>query len=222
MRRKRVSIKKICDTLGHSIAYQEKLSTFKSKKWVKIRVNSLQTRVLGSQIKKKNLYPSQQWYRNRLSAKQKVKGEFGFIKDQQLKTLFRQSNINNNSSAVVEILESRLDLIIYRMGFSESLFKAHQLINHGFILVNGIKTYSKSFTVKKGDYIEINPKYWNLVFKEIHSRLTKGSIFMPAPKYLEINYKLLMGILLENPTTSDLHYFTPMDMESAKDFYTRG
>ena len=108
------------------------------------------------------------------------------------------------------------------MGFAESLFKAHQLISHGFIFVNGIKTYSKSFNVKKGDCIEINPKYWDLVFKEIHSRLTKGSIFMPAPKYLEIDYKLLVGILLENPTSSDLHYLTPMDIELAKDFYTRG
>lgn len=222
MRRKRISIKKICDTLGHSIAYQKKLSNFKSRKWVKTRVNHLQTHTIGSQIKKKNLYPSQQWYRNRLSAKQRMKGEFGFIKDQQLKTLFKQPNTNNNSYTVVEILESRLDLIVYRMGFSESLFKAHQLINHGFIFVNGIKTYSKSFNVKKGDCIEINPKYWDLVSKEIHSRLAKGYIFMPPPKYLEINYKLLMGILLENPRALELHYFTPMDTESARDFYTRG
>jgi len=224
MRRKRVSIKKICDTLGHSIAYQKKLSNFKSRKWAKTRMNSLQTHILGSQIKKKSLYPSQQWYKYRLSAKQKVKGEFGFIKDQQLKALFRQSDIsiNSNSSGTMGILESRLDLIIYRMGFAESLFKAHQLINHGFIFVNGIKTHSKSFNVKKGYSIEINPKYWDLVFKEVHLRLKKDSIFLPAPKYLEINYKLLSGILLENPTSSDLHYFTPMDIESTKDFYTRG
>jgi small subunit ribosomal protein S4 len=224
MRRKRVSIKKICDTLGHSIPYQSKLSNFKSRKWVKTRMNSLQTHILGSQIKKKSLYPSQQWYKYRLSAKQKVKGNFGFIKNQQLKTLFKQSNIsiNNDFLSPVRILESRLDLIIYRIGFAESLFKAHQLINHGFIFVNGVKTHSKSFTVKKGDFIEINPKYWNLVFKEIHLRLKKDSIFILAPKYLEVNYKLLMCILLENPTPLDLHYFTPMDIESAKDFYTRG
>jgi|TARA_B100001175_G_scaffold207686_1_gene176254 small subunit ribosomal protein S4 len=180
--------------------------------------------MLGSQMKKRSLYPSQQWYKYRLSAKQKVKGEFGFIKDQQLRKLFKQPDIgiNDNSLNTIQILETRLDLILYRMGFAESLFKAHQLINHGFVLVNGIKTHSKSFNVKKGDFIEINPRYWDLVFKEVHSRFKKNSIFMPAPKYLEINYKLLMGILLENPTSSDLHYFTPLDIKSAKDFYTRG
>jgi small subunit ribosomal protein S4 len=224
MKKKRISIKKICDTLGHSVPYQKKLYNFKSKKWSKIRMNSIQTHILGSQMKKKSLYPSQQWYKYRLNAKQKVKGEFGFIKDQQLRKLFKQPNtgIDNNSLNTIQMLESRLDLILYRMGFAESLFKAHQLINHGFIFVNGIKTYSKSFNVKKGDFIEINPRYWDSVFKEVHSRFENNSIFMPAPKYLEINYKLLMGILLENPTYSDLHYFAPMDIKSAKDFYTRG
>lgn len=224
MRRKRVSIKKICDTLGHSIPYQKKLSNFRSKKWSKIRMSFIQTHILGSQVKKKSLYPSQQWYKYRLNAKQKMKGEFGFIKDRQLRRLFKQSDtgVKDNSLNTIQILESRLDLILYRMGFAESLFKAHQLINHGFIFVNGIKTYSKSFNVKKGDLIEINPEYWDLVFKEVHSRFKNNSIFMPAPKYLEINYRLLIGILLENPISSDLHYFTPMDIKSAKDFYTRG
>ena len=224
MRRKRVSIRKICSTLGHSIPYQKKLSNFKSKKWSKVRSSSLQTHFIDSRIKKKNLYPARQWYKYRLSSKQKVKGAFGFIKDQQLKSIFRQSDMNTevDSITTIQILESRLDLLIYRMGFAGSLFKAHQLINHGFVFVNGIKTNSKSFNVKKGDLIEINPKYWSLVFKEVHSRLEKNSLFMPAPKYLEINYKLLVGILLENPIPSGIHYLTPMDVGSAKDFYTRG
>jgi small subunit ribosomal protein S4 len=172
---------------------------------------------------RKNLYPSHQWYKNRLAAKQRIRVELGCIKDYQLKKLFRSTQNNGQKDySILQKIECRLDIVLYRLGFSNSIHCSHQFINHGYIRVNGIRTRSKNIILERGDCIDIEPRYWETVSKKIKTFLREKPFFSPPPMYLETNYKLLTSTLLKEPKLTDLYYNTILDIESTKYFYKRG
>lgn len=72
-----------------------------------------------------------------------------------------------SGEVLIELLEKRLDNIVYRMGFGSSIRQARQMVNHGHILVNGKKVDIPSFSVEVGDIISLREKSKNIdVFKE--------------------------------------------------------
>nr|UXN44355.1 ribosomal protein S4 [Haslea karadagensis] len=93
----------------------------------------------------------------------------------------------------LEFFETRLSSVLYRSHFCYSLRNASQVINHGYIKVNGVKVTNKSYMLKQGDFIEINPNYLHLIRQNI-----KNSEFWPIPpKYLIINYNTMQIIFGE-------------------------
>ncbi|NBI06793.1 30S ribosomal protein S4 [Senegalia massiliensis] len=72
-----------------------------------------------------------------------------------------------SGEVLIELLEKRLDNMVYRMGFGSSIRQARQMVNHGHILVNGKKVDIPSFSVEVGDIISLREKSKNIdVFKE--------------------------------------------------------
>ena len=95
-------------------------------------------------------------YGLQLKEKQKAKFMYG-VSEKQFRNLFKEANAKdgNTGSNLIQLLERRLDNVIYRMGFATTRKFARQFVNHGHILVDGKKVNIPSFRVKAGQKIEV-------------------------------------------------------------------
>ncbi|KIM13355.1 MAG: 30S ribosomal protein S4 [Sulfurovum sp. FS08-3] len=98
-------------------------------------------------------------YGLQLREKQKAKFMYG-ISEKQFRTLFQEANRKegNTGNNLIELLERRLDNVVYRMGFATTRASARQFVNHGHVLVDGKRVDIPSFRVKAGQKIEIKEK----------------------------------------------------------------
>jgi len=98
-------------------------------------------------------------YGLQLREKQKAKFMYG-VSEKQFRALYKEANRKdgNTGSILIELLEQRLDNVVYRMGFATTRASARQFVNHGHILVDGKRVDIPSFRVKAGQKIEIREK----------------------------------------------------------------
>lgn len=98
-------------------------------------------------------------YGLQLNEKQKAKFMYG-VSEKQFRTLFQEANrrTGNTGSILVTLLETRLDNVVYRMGFATTRRFARQLVNHGHVLVDGKRVDIPSYAVKPGQKVEIREK----------------------------------------------------------------
>lgn len=136
-------------------------------------------------------------YLVRLKEKQKLRYNYGVSEHQ----LFRYVQTARKSkgatgSIIIQLLEMRLDTILFRSGFAPTIPAARQIVSHSHVLVNGKKVNIVSFLCKKGDQIEIVSKAKNYV-----KSLTQNTKAINSPDYLKIDSdKLKLSILeLANP-----------------------
>src|SRR4030081_931372 len=96
-------------------------------------------------------------YGVQLMAKQKLKGYYGNIGERQFRRIYEEAlrRKYETGEALIELLERRLDAVIYRMKFAPTVFAARQLVNHGHIRVNGKKVNIPSYMVGDNDTIEL-------------------------------------------------------------------
>ena len=93
-------------------------------------------------------------------AKQKLKGYYGNIGERQFRRLYQEAlrRKYETGEALIELLERRLDAVIYRMKFAPTVFSARQLVNHGHFTVNGKKVNIPSYQVRPGDAVAVAEK----------------------------------------------------------------
>jgi small subunit ribosomal protein S4 len=98
-------------------------------------------------------------YGEQLQEKQKAKFMYG-VSEKQFRALFAEAKRQdgNTGAILIQLLEQRLDNVVYRMGFATTRRFARQLTNHGHILVDGKRVDIPSFRVKPGQKIEIREK----------------------------------------------------------------
>ena len=98
-------------------------------------------------------------YGNQLREKQKVKRIYGLL-ERQFRRYFKNAEAmrGNTGTNLLLLLESRLDNVVYRMGFASSRAEARQLVSHGAIAVNGNRVNIPSASVKPGDVVSIREK----------------------------------------------------------------
>ena len=98
-------------------------------------------------------------YGLQLREKQKAKFMYG-ISEKQFRSLFKEANRKdgNTGSVLIQLLEQRLDNVVYRMGFATTRASARQFVNHGHVVVDGKRVDIPSFRVKTGQKIEIREK----------------------------------------------------------------
>lgn len=125
-------------------------------------------------------------YLNRL----KLRRFYGNISRKKFKRLFKESMLNSNflGRSFICLLESRLDVLLYRANFFKSIFTARQYILHQGIYVNGLLLYKPNFKIKLFDFVFIQET--NKFYEKLKVRLHKKKIFGNFPNYLEVNYKL--------------------------------
>ncbi len=98
-------------------------------------------------------------YGLQLREKQKAKFMYG-VSEKQFRALYKEANRKdgNTGSILIQLLEQRLDNVVYRMGFATTRASARQFVNHGHILVDGKRVDIPSCRVKPGQKIEVKEK----------------------------------------------------------------
>ena len=158
-------------------------------------------------------------YGIQLFAKQKLRFYYGDLTEKQFRKIYEKaSNIKGDTSEIlIELLERRLDAIVYRMKFVPTIFAARQLVNHGHVKVNGKRVNIPSYTVKDGDEISIKEqsKQINLIQEAIVSQERE------IPEYLEVDTKDLKGRFLRAPLMHDVPYPVTMEPNLVIEYYSR-
>src|SRR3954468_7006272 len=95
-----------------------------------------------------------------LMAKQKLKGYYGNIGEKQFRRLYAEAvrRRGDTGENLIQLLERRLDAVVYRMKFVPTPFAARQFVNHGHVRVNGKRLNISSYQLRDGDTIELREK----------------------------------------------------------------
>ena len=158
-------------------------------------------------------------YGIQLMAKQKLKCYYGYITEKQFRNLFvKATRIKGDTSEnFVELLERRLDSVIYRMKFVPTIFSARQFVSHGHILVNGKKVTIPSFCVQDEDIIEVKEKS-----REIPIVLeAMSSTERDVPEYISVDFDKMKGKFLKGPKLNDIPYPVMMEPNLVIEYYSR-
>ena len=140
-------------------------------------------------------------YGIQLQEKQKVKFMYGLSEKQMEKTFERAVKMKGvNGENLLKLLESRLDNLVYRIGFSTTRKGARQLVNHGHVTVNGKRVDIPSYQVKPGDVISLmeNDKEMAIVkssLEALHNRV----------EYISYDDKKMEATYVRMPERSELN-----------------
>lgn len=152
-----------------------------------------------------------------LREKQKVRRTYGLL-ERQFSRFFdiashRPGKTGDN---LLQLLEMRLDNIVYRFGFADSRAQARQLVTHGQFQVNGRKVDIPSYICKPGDQVTVRENRRNLeYFKTRALMLTQKGV----PAWLRIDPNALAGQILAAPTRQDLEL--PFDEALVVEYYSQ-
>ena len=141
-------------------------------------------------------------YGAQLREKQKAKFVYGVLEKQfrgYYDSAKKMSGITGTNLMV--ILESRLDNVVFRLGFARTRKEARQTVRHGHITVNGKRVDIPSYQVKAGDVIAVAPKYKDLL--PIKEALI-SSEHMAVPGWLEVDIEKLSGNVLQVPSRDQI------------------
>lgn len=154
-------------------------------------------------------------YSIRLREKQKAKRTYG-LSERQFRAYFEKSLKwkGVTGEKLLELLERRLDNVLYRLGFSSSRSQARQFVRHGHIVVNGRKVDIPSFQVKPGDMIKVKQGITARVKALIEKAGEKKT-----PSWLNANTSELEGKIESLPKRSDIG--EPITESMIVEFYSR-
>lgn len=141
-------------------------------------------------------------YGLQLREKQKVRRLYGVL-EKQFRNYYKKAASSRGSTGEVllQLLEGRLDNVVYRMGFGSTRAEARQLVSHNAILVNGMKVNIASYQVSPGDLISVAEKSKNQLRIKGAMELAQQRGF---PGWIEVNEGKLEGTFKARPERSDL------------------
>ena len=141
-------------------------------------------------------------YGKQLREKQKMRHTYGLLERQFRNTYHDAARAKGvTGERLLQLLESRLDNITYRMGFGASRGEARQVVRHNAILVNGKRVNIPSYQVKPGDVVEVAPK-----MKE-HLRIKAAAEAVASrglPDWMDVDPKVLKGTFKALPQRAEL------------------
>jgi small subunit ribosomal protein S4 len=142
-------------------------------------------------------------YAVQLTEKQKAKYTYGLL-ERQFRNLFekaaRKSGVTGE--VLLQLLESRLDNVVFRLGISPTRSGARQLVSHKHILVNGILTNIPSFLLRPGDVVTVRGKSQNLEI--IGDSMASRSSEVRKYPWLEVNIDKFQGTFISLPERSQI------------------
>src|SRR5262250_793588 len=156
-------------------------------------------------------------YAKQLREKQRVRRTYGVL-ERQFRREFgiAAARPGKTSENFLQLLEMRLDNLIYRLGFADSRTQARQLVNHGHFAVNGRKTDIPSFIAKPNDVITVRERSKGLEYFKTRALLLaqKG-----VPSWLSLDANEMSGRVITIPSRADLEL--PFDEQMVVEYYQR-
>ena len=149
-------------------------------------------------------------YATQLREKQKVKRIYGLL-ERQFRNYYKKASTKkgNTGENLLQLLETRLDNVIYRMGFAVTRPAARQLVSHRGVLVNGKPVNLPSYQVKAGDAIALSERAQKQL--RVQESLTLSEQLDLSPSWIEVDSKKFSGVFKAVPERSDL----PADINEA-------
>ncbi len=168
----------------------------------------------GAKRKKKSDFGIQ------LEEKQKLKACFGMLTESQLLRYYQEAarHHKNTPELFLQMLECRLDNVVYRLKFASTIFQAQQLVAHGHIYVNGKRVDRRSFQVQPGMVISVkeNSKKSKAVQQAVEN--TNRSV----PAYMSQDATSFSGQLLALPSMTEISLPLEVDIPMVCDFLAHG
>jgi small subunit ribosomal protein S4 len=155
-------------------------------------------------------------YGVQLREKQKVRRTYGVLEG-QFRRYFEKAERKTGVTGTVlmQLLERRLDNVVYRLGLCSSRAQARQMVRHGHFLVNGRKVDIPSYSVKPGDVIEVRPSSRNKgQFAVVREQTSRG-----VPAWLEADLPNLRGTVLRLPNRDEID--VPVQDQLVVELYSR-
>jgi small subunit ribosomal protein S4 len=152
-----------------------------------------------------------------LREKQKVRRVYGVL-ERQFRNYYRvaESHTGVTGEALLQSLETRLDNVVFRLGFASSRAQARQLVNHGHFAVNGVPSNIASYALKPGDRVEVREsRRGREAFKVIKETLRSHT----APDWLSLDAAKLSGTVASLPRRDQM----PLDLSEqlVVEYYSR-
>ncbi len=156
-------------------------------------------------------------YGEQLREKQKVKRMYGLLEKQFHGYFIEAARARGvTGDILLELLERRLDNVVYRLGIAPTRASARQLVTHGHITVNGKKVNIPSYRVSKGDTISVKEKSRKIpIIVEMLEKSTEGMI----PSWLQLNKEEFKGVVAEMPKREDIS--TPINDNLIIELYSK-
>ena len=149
-------------------------------------------------------------YATQLREKQKVKRIYGLL-ERQFRNYYKKASTKkgNTGENLLQLLETRLDNVVYRMGFAVTRPAARQLVSHRGVTVNGKSVNLPSYAVKAGDAIALSERAQKQL--RVQESLTVSGQMDLSPSWIEVDAKQFAGVFKAVPDRADL----PSDINEA-------
>jgi small subunit ribosomal protein S4 len=152
-----------------------------------------------------------------LMEKQKLRYYYG-LQERQFRNVYERALKKRGvtGETMLQILETRLDNVVYQLGFAMTRAAARQMVAHGHIKVNGRKVSIPSYALRVNDVIEVKdaPRSRQMATKALEANANR-----PVPDWLSLNRDALRGVVMRMPTRDDIQ---PIANEQAVvEFYSR-
>ncbi|MBR85253.1 MAG: 30S ribosomal protein S4 [Rhodospirillaceae bacterium] len=155
-------------------------------------------------------------YKMQLMEKQKIRMNYG-LTEKQLRTLVKQARQSKVATGekLIELLERRLDNVVFRGGFAPTIPAARQLVRHGHLLVNGMKVDIPSYQVDRGDVV--TPREKSLRMPIIQETLPRPSLQRPG--WLSFDAPNLSVSIIGLPSAEYLPF--PFEVQLIIEYYAK-
>lgn len=156
-------------------------------------------------------------YGIQLNEKQKVRFIYGVLEKQFAKYYVKATKMNGvTGECLLQILESRLDNVIYRMGLANTRREARQIVNHGHVTINGKRVDIPSYLVKPGEVISLRESSRNAErMKDIVERNSSRLV----PKWIDMNKETLEAKIIALADREDIEF--PVEEHLIVEYYSK-
>jgi small subunit ribosomal protein S4 len=152
-----------------------------------------------------------------LNEKQKLRYMYGMTEKQFRLTFERAKSKRGVTGEIfLQMLECRLDNVVYRLGLAKSRAAARQFVGHGHIVVNGKKTDISSFSVKEGDEIEVRERTSS---RQLATKSMEGSQARTVPEWLNLNSDTLKATVNRIPSVDETEQ--SINVQLIVEYYSR-
>ncbi|HUI07483.1 MAG TPA: 30S ribosomal protein S4 [Verrucomicrobiae bacterium] len=152
-----------------------------------------------------------------LAEKQKLRYQYGLL-ERQFRRLFEKALKKRGvtGETLLQLLETRLDNVVYRIGFASTRPSARQMVTHGHIRVNGRKVSSPSYNVRAGDVVDIRD---TAATRQLATKSLESAQIRPVPDWISFSRDAVRAQIVRIPTRDDIQPI--VNEQLIVEFYSR-